>query len=59
MALERDGDRALDGRGRVRLHQPQHPDPFLIGLARVRSQRGAHLLPHGRQPLSAALLHES
>ena len=32
VALERDGDRALDGRGRVCLHQPQHPDPFLIGV---------------------------
>ena len=38
MALERDGDRTLDGRGRMRFHQPQHPDPFLIGLARVLAQ---------------------
>ena len=50
MLFERGGHRALDGRGRVRLHQPQHPDPFLVGLARVLGQLGPHLLPHRRQP---------
>ena len=49
MALERGRHRALDGRGRLRLHQPQHPDPLLIGLARVPGQFGPHLPPHRRQ----------
>ena len=33
LTFERGRHRALDGRGRVGLHQPQHPDPLLIGLA--------------------------
>ena len=52
MALEGGRHRALDGRGRVGLHQPQHPDPFLIGLARVLGQ----LRP---RPLRELLAHSS
>ena len=50
MPFECGGHRPLDSRGWVRLHQPQHPDPFLVGLARVLGQLGPHLLPHRRQP---------
>lgn len=33
------------------LHEPQHPDPFLIGLARVLGQLGPRPMPHRGQPL--------
>ena len=48
-ALEGGRHRPLDDRGWVGLHQPQHPDPFLVGLAGVLRQLGPHPLPHRAQ----------
>ena len=50
MTLEGGRHRALDNRGGLRLHQPQHPDPFLVGLARVLGKLGPRRLPHRGQP---------
>ena len=40
----------LSHRSRARLHQPQHPYPFLVRLARVLGELGPRLQPHRGQP---------
>ncbi len=47
-------DRRLDGRGGRGVQPPQHPDPLLIGRARLLPEGGPDLLPHRNSAATGA-----